>query len=415
MPPRQKFRIPSTLIAAGLVFTSFVFGIAVGAARSTAIGAGSNFASFSISRLTPPDGVDFTNLWTAWSILNDRFVPTTASSSKATDEEKVWGAIQGMTASYGDPYTVFMPPEEAKSFAETVGGSFGGVGMEIGIKDDTLVVVAPLKNSPAEKAGILAGDRIVAINGVSTEGLSVEEAVKKIRGEIGTQVKLLIAHEKEEAKEITITRATIEVPIVQTTARPDGVFVIALYSFSAPSADKFREAIREFIESGSSRLVIDLRGNPGGFLESAVDIASYFLPLAEVVVTEDYAGKQVNEVHRSRGYDVFRARGRDVKVVVLINQGSASASEILAGALHDHGVATLIGEKSFGKGSVQELISLGGGASLKVTVARWLTPNNMSISEHGIVPDIEVKMTLEDLKAKKDPQMDAAATYLLTH
>jgi carboxyl-terminal processing protease len=413
MEIKSRFRIPSAVIAACMVFASFGIGIAVGIAKSTVFGA-SGPMMLNGSPAAVPEGVDLTTFWTVWNLLNDKFVATTASSSKATDDQKLWGAMQGLASSYGDPYTVFMPPVEAKGFAETVAGSFSGVGMEIGIKDKILTVVAPLKGSPAEKAGLVSGDKILAIDGVSTEGLAVDQAVGKIRGESGTKVKLLVQHASDTPKEIEITRAPIEVPVVETTSRPDGVFVIAIYTFSAPSADRFREALREFIQSGSSKLVIDLRGNPGGYLEAAVDIASYFLPLGETIVTEDYAGKQVNEVHHSKGYNVFAASGRNIKTVVLINGGSASASEILAGALHDQGVATLIGEKSFGKGSVQELINLPGGASLKVTVARWLTPHGMSISQQGIVPDQEVKFTEEDFKAKKDPQMDAAAKYLLT-
>lgn len=396
------------------MFASFGVGIAVGVAKSTVFGA-SGPMMLNGSPAAVPSDVDMTNFWTVWNILNDRFVATTASSTKATTEQRLWGAMQGLTSSFGDPYTVFMPPVEAKGFAETVSGSFSGVGMEIGIKDKVLTVVAPIKNSPASKAGIVSGDKVLAIDGVPTDGLAVDEAVTKIRGESGTKVKLLIQHASSTPNEIEIIRAPIEVPVVETTHRPDGVFVISIFTFSAPSADRFREALREFIASGSTRLVIDLRGNPGGYLEAAVDIASYFLPLGETIVVEDYAGKGPNEVHHSKGYNVFAATGKNIKTVVLINGGSASASEILAGALHDQGVATVIGEKSFGKGSVQELINLPGGASLKVTVARWLTPKGVSISQHGVVPDQEVKMTEEDFKARKDVQMDAAAAYLLSH
>ncbi len=414
MEIRRHLRVPSSIIAACLVFSSFAVGIAVGITHSSAQGA-DGFASFVTLRSNPPENVDLNNLWTVWQLLDERFVPTTSSSTRPTDEKKVWGAIEGLAASYGDPYTVFMPPEEAQSFAETVNGAFSGVGMEIGIKDDILTVVAPLKGSPAEKAGIMSGDLILAIDGVSTEGISVDAAVKKIRGPEKSTVVLKMKRAGEEAKDVSIVRATIEVPVVNTVSRPDGVFVISIYSFSALATEKFKSAMRDFIASGSSRLVIDLRGNPGGFLDAAVDIASYFLPLGETIVTEDYTGKQVNDVHRSRGYNVLRAAGRDAKVVVLINGGSASASEILAGALHDRGVATLIGEKSFGKGSVQEVIALDGGATLKITIARWLTPNGTSISQQGIKPDQEVKMTADDVKAGKDPQMDAAVQYLMSH
>jgi carboxyl-terminal processing protease len=231
---------------------------------------------------------------------------------------------------------------------------------------------------------------------------------------VSTVVKLTILRgDSKELKEISITRDVINVPAIKTTLRSDGVFVVSFYSFSGLSSQQFRDAMRKFVQSGYSRMIIDLRGNPGGYLEAAVDTASYFLPVGYSVVSED-SGNANPVVHHSKGYDIF-ARGRDLKLVVLIDGGSASASEILAGALHDHGVATLIGKKSFGKGSVQELVDLGGGASLKVTIAKWLTPKGTSISQQGIVPDIEVDRTIDDVKAGKDPQMDAAVQYLRTH
>lgn len=410
--PNRRFRVSSAVIAAVLVFSSFGAGIAVGVARSSSQAA--NFSTFFVGTGKAPEGVDLTQLWVAWQLLNDRFVSTTASSTRATDQEKIWGAIEGLTRSYGDPYTVFLPPEENKAFTEQVQGSFSGVGMEIGIQDRAITVVAPIPNSPAERAGILTGDKIIAVDGVPTDGMSVDEAVKRIRGPVDSVVRLLVAHDKQEAKELKITRATIEAPTIKVVHRPDGVFVISLYNFSSLASPKFKEAMRQFIESGSTRLVLDLRGNPGGFLESSVDMASYFLPLGDVIVTEDYNGTQKNEEHKSRGYNVIRTRGIDLKMVVLINQGSASASEILAGALKDHGVATLIGMKSFGKGSVQELVDLGGGASLKITIAKWLTPSGHSISQQGLTPDIEVDRTIDDMKANRDPQLDRAVEFLLT-
>lgn len=408
----RRFRVSTAVLAAILVFSSFGAGIAVGVARSASQAA--SFSTFFVGSGKAPEGVDLTQLWLAWELLNSRFVSTTASSTKASDQEKVWGAIEGMTRAYGDPYTVFLPPEENKAFAEQVSGSFSGVGMEIGIQDRIITVVAPLPNSPAERAGIRTGDKVIAIDGTTTEGMSVDQAVKRIRGPVDTEVRLLIARDGEEAQEIKIIRATIEAPTIKVEHRPDGVFVIALYNFSSLASPKFKEAMRQFIESGTTRLVLDLRSNPGGFLESSVDMASYFLPMGENIVTEDYDGKQKNQSHRSLGYNVIKNRGIDLKMVVLINQGSASASEILAGALRDHGVATIIGMKSFGKGSVQELVELGGGASIKITIAKWLTPSGHSISGQGLTPDIEIDRTIDDIKANKDPQMDRAVQFLLT-
>ncbi|MEK7612880.1 MAG: S41 family peptidase [Patescibacteria group bacterium] len=359
-----------------------------------------------------PSDVELKQFWTAWNVLEQNFVDTTPSTTLPTTEEKLYGAIAGLTESFGDPYTVFLPPVEAKQFQEDISGAFEGVGMELGIREKVLTVVAPLKGSPAEAAGILSGDAVLSIDGKSTEGMAVEAAVKLIRGKKGTTVKLGIGRKSESKPlEIPIVRDTIQMPIVNTVERPDGVFEVSIYSFSANSIEMFRQALRTFMQSGSTKLILDLRGNPGGYLQAAVTMASFFLPVGDVVVTEDFKGKADNVVHRSVGYNVFAKY--PIKMVILVDQGSASASEILAGALNEHGIAKLVGTRTFGKGSVQELVDLGDGAQLKVTIARWLTPNGTSISEGGLIPDIKVDRTAEDVKAGKDPQKDAAVKYLL--
>lgn len=352
--------------------------------------------------------VDMAAFWKAYAVLNDKFVAT-ASSTVPTNDEKVLGAIQGLAASYNDPYTVFFPPEESKQFEDQVRGDFGGVGMEIGIKDDGLVVVAPLKNTPAERAGLKAGDPILKIDKKYTDGMTVEDAVSLIRGPKGTPV--VITTKKDGApKEITLVRETITIPVMDTELREDGVFVISLYSFSANSAPLFRDALRKFIESGADKLVLDLRNNPGGFLESAVEMASFFLPVGKPIVIEDTGAKTEQYTIKSKGYNVFTDK---LKMVVLINEGSASASEILAGALRDHGIVKLVGEKSFGKGSVQELVEITPETSLKVTIARWLTPKGISISQDGIEPDIKIEITEADAKKKYDTQLEKAVAVLL--
>lgn len=314
---------------------------------------------------TPDQSVDFTDFWKAWNALNANYVSTHASSTLPSAQERLFGAMEGLAASYGDPYTVFFPPKEAKQFAETISGSFAGVGMEIGIKDDILTVIAPLKGTPAEAAGVRAGDQIIAIDGSSTDGLSTDKAVQKIRGPVGTTVGLTLFR-AGKSLDIKITREVIQVPETEDGLdAASGVYHIALYEFTSNSADLFDQAFARFLASGSKRLVIDLRSNPGGYLGAAVDIASHFLPRGAKVVTEDFGGKQPDEVHTSFGYNDLPA---GTKVVVLIDGGSASASEIFAGALRDNRAATLIGTKSFGKGSVQTLIDLGDG-SLKITVA----------------------------------------------
>lgn len=357
---------------------------------------------------TPAANVDMGDFWKAWNALNANYVVTHASTTLPSVQDRLYGAINGLASSYGDPYTVFFPPNEAKAFAENISGSFAGVGMEIDVKDSVLTVIAPLKGTPAETAGIKAGDQIAAIDGKTTDGLSVEAAVNTIRGPLGTTVDFTIIRNGKPL-DIKVTRATIQVP--ETDDGMDaktGVYHIALYEFTANSADLFDQAFRRFKASGSKKLVVDLRGNPGGYLDAAVDIASHFLSKGSAIVTEDFDGKASNIVHTSIGYDDVPA---DTDIVVLIDGGSASASEILAGALQDSKRATLIGAQSFGKGSVQTLIGIHGG-SLKVTVARWITPAGHWIMGNGVTPDIIVPYTAADAAAKADPQMDRAVQFL---
>ncbi len=397
------------IIVVLLLGVGFVGGLKVGTAGAANVLSSVPLLGDSLNA-TPDQNADFTAFWKAWNVLNDRFVQTHGSTTAPTTKERLWGAISGMTASFGDPYTVYMPPQEAKSFAETISGEFGGVGMEIGIKDKVLTVIAPLKGTPAERAGIMAGDAILTIDGKSTDGLSTDEAVKLIRGKKGTSVIFKIMREGK-ISEIAVVRAIISVPTIENSYdAKTGVYYIAIYEFTATSAGLFDKALAEFRTSGSHKLILDVRGDPGGYLESAVSIASHFMPEGSAVVTEDYKGKQQNVVHRSRGTGGIPA---DTKVVVLMNQGSASASEILAGALQDAKVATLIGTRSFGKGSVQELVEIDGGA-LKVTIARWLTPGGRSISDGGLTPDIKVERTQEEFLADKDPQKARAVEFLTT-
>ena len=316
-----------------------------------------------------------------------------------------------MVGSLNDPYSVFFNPEDSKSFQEEIAGNFTGVGMEVGIKDGTLTVIAPLKNTPAEKAGIRSGDQILKIGDVNTAGMATDEAIKLIRGEKGTTVALTIFRTSyKEPKELKIVRDIINIPTLDAELRPDGVFVIKLYSFSANATGLFSEAIGQFVNSGSDKLILDLRGNPGGYLEAAVDISSWFLPGGKVVVSEDYGDEEKPKVFRSYGRNVFDDR---LKFVILINGGSASASEIVAGAMQDHGKAKLVGEQSFGKGSVQEVVDITKDTILKITVAKWLTPNGNLIHEKGLTPDYKVPLTQKDADNKKDPQMDKAVELLL--
>ncbi|MEK7062428.1 MAG: S41 family peptidase, partial [Patescibacteria group bacterium] len=352
---------------------------------------------------------DFEPFWKTWEALEEKFVPASTTTKKVSDQEKIWGAIEGLASSYGDPYTTFFPPVESKIFSEEISGSFNGVGMEIASQDGILTVVAPLKGTPADRAEVKPGDKIIQIDDKPSAKMPVDEAISLIRGEAGTSVTISFA--REGVKDLlvkTIPREPIAIPTTDTKLLPSGVFVISLYSFSETSADLFRGALREFVESKRDKLILDLRNNPGGYLEAAVSMASWFLPTGKVIVTEDFGGKRESVVHRSHGYDIFN---ENLKFVILVNGGSASASEIMAGALSEYGKATLVGEKTFGKGSVQELVDITKDTSLKVTVAHWLTPLGNSISSGGLKPQIEVKITPEDVKAGKDPQLDRAVEY----
>ncbi len=367
------------------------------------------FSFLSSNETKADDSIDLSEFWHVWNLLDEKFV-TSATSTPVSDIEKVQGAIEGLVRSYGDPYTMYFPPEDAAMFEEDISGNFSGVGMEVGMREEIITVIAPLPDSPAEKAGLMAGDAIVRINEESTEGIGVDEAVRRIRGEKGTEVKFTIFRNgEEEFRDITVVRDTITIPTSKTEVRGD-TFIIALYSFNAIAELEMQKALREYVQSGKKKMILDLRGNPGGYLQSAVSIGSYFLPVGKPIVRESFSGAGEEEVYRSSGRELGTYAPE--KMVVLIDGGSASASEILAGALQEHGVATLVGAQSFGKGSVQELVSLNDGSSLKVTVARWLTPNGISISEGGLTPDVVVERTAEDRTAEKDPQMDAALEFL---
>jgi carboxyl-terminal processing protease len=407
----------SYLIGVVIVAASFGLGMFFGASRSGMLAAAAAYQSAGFDGM--PGNADFAPLWRVWKAIDERYVPgriatTTATSTPtgATDpQERIWGMAQGLAASIGDPYTVFFPPADAEIFEDDISGSFEGVGMEIAIRSNVLTVVSPLKDSPAQKAGMLAGDKILKIDDMPTEGLPVDKAVKRIRGPKGTVVTVTIYREGEkEPRDIKITRDVINIPTLQTETK-NGVFIIELYNFSAVSPELFKNALEEFTKSGLSHLIVDLRGNPGGYLEAAVDMASWFLPSGAMVVTEDYGARGNPVEHRSRGYKVF---ADDFRIVVLIDKGSASASEILAGALRDHDKATLIGSHSFGKGSVQELVPITPETSLKITVARWLLPDGAQIPDSGIKPDIEVARTAEDVEKGKDPQLDRAITFIKT-
>lgn len=399
-PLSNKKLVLVVIISLVLLLAVFGAGVFVGFERRPAIEKVKNVFGKETGR---PAEVDFSLFWDVWSRIQEKYV----DRKEINPQKQVWGAISGMVKALGDPHTVFMPPQDTKQFQEDLKGEFGGIGAELSIRKNVLTVITPLKNSPAEKAGLRSGDKIFKVDDKLTADLTLEESVRLIRGPKGTQVKLTILRDSDETKEITITRDTIVIPTIETKELGDDIFYIHLMNFNESSTNAFRRAVLEFLNSGNKKLALDLRGNAGGFLSAAVDIASWFLPAGEVVAREKFADGSEDD-YRSIGRRVLE----DVPVVVLINQGSASASEILAGALRDNRGVKLIGEKSFGKGSVQELVNLKGGASLKVTIAKWLTPKGITIENAGLEPDIKVEMKKEAVDAGQDPQLDKALEVL---
>ena len=348
---------------------------------------------------------DFNAFWNAWQIVNEKF----PGADKVSTEDKIYGAIKGMLASYKDPYTTFFTPAESKVFESQIAGAFSGVGMELGQKNGVLTVIAPLKDTPADRAGIKSGDKLVKIDNTITTDMTIDKAIDLIRGTEGTSVTLTLIRDGEtEPKVITLKRATITLPTVKTIKYDtEGVFVIQLYSFSAQSPELFKNALTEYLSSGSHKLVLDMRGNPGGYLEAAATIGGWFIPEGKVIVKE--IGKIPTDitVHTSKGPLLFPSTD---KLIILVDGGSASAAEILAGALSEQGIGTLAGEKTFGKGSVQEVVKLTDDTSMKVTVAKWYTPHDVSISDSGLTPKLIVPYTVA--KPGVDPQLDAAVKLL---
>ena len=389
-------------IIAFLIVVFFSFGVLTGASNRPAI---EKITGITGKETAVEITADFSSFWEAWNTINEK----SPNASKITNQERIYGAISGLVSSLNDPYSVFFKPEDAKSFAEVISGNFEGIGMEVGMKDKVLTVIAPLKDTPAYRANIKSGDKILKIDNTVTTDLTIERAIKLIRGPKGTTVTLTIFREGEkQPREIKIVRDVVSIPTLDTELRPDGIFVIKLYNFDSNASRLFRGAMKGFVDAKTDKLLLDLRGNPGGYLDSAVNMASWFLPTGKTVVTEDYGEKKKEDVYRSKGYDIFNDK---LKFVILIDGGSAS--EILAGAMQDHKKATLVGEQSFGKGSVQEVIKLTPDTLLKLTVAKWLTPNGTSISEKGLTPDYKVEVTQKDLDAKIDAQLNKAVELLL--
>lgn len=348
-----------------------------------------------------PGTIDFSLFWDAYSKLQQSFI----DPSKINTQKIIYGAISGMTKSLGDPYTDFFDPEQARRFQQDLSGSFEGIGVEIAIKKSQLTVVAPLKNTPGQMAGLKAGDAILKIDGQNTADMATDEAVNLIRGPRGTDVTLTIFREGwQDSKDFVITRSTINIPGMDWKMQSEDIAYVHIYQFGQTLPADFKEAVLEILQSPAKKIVLDLRDNPGGYLDVAQKVSGWFLKNGQTVTIEDFGGDKEKQEYRSQGNGDLA----DYPVVVLINQGSASASEILAGALRDNRGVKLVGEKSFGKGSVQEVVGLQGGSFLKITIAKWLTPKGASISEVGLDPDVKIEITDEDIQQDIDPQLDKA-------
>ena len=361
------------------------------------------------TNIVPPQGssttlADFSTFWEAWQDINDLYLRNPSVSSTA----KVYGAIAGMVQSLGDPYTEFFSPADNQQFQQDISGNFGGIGAELGVDaKNEITIIAPLKGTPAEAAGLKAQDILVAINGSSTDAMTVDQAVNIIRGPIGTKVRLSIMRTGwNKTQDFTITRANIQVPIVDFEMKGN-IAHITLDEFDQTADQLFYNALVKAMNNNAKGIVLDLRDDPGGYLDTAVDLAGYFLKPGSLVVSE---------VGRSVGTTTYNAVGDgaldNFPMVILVNGGSASASEILAGALHDDRGIKLIGEKTFGKGTVQELEDLADGSSLKITVAHWVLPSGLIIDHQGIEPDYQVPLTASDTANKQDPQLDKAIQVL---
>lgn len=403
-------RLRKTILVIALVLFSFGGGYFV---ASNGYKIGVKNQKVTISRELPADrqNVDFSLFWRTWDTLDATYY----DKSKLDPAAMVYGAIKGLVSAAGDPYTVFLPPSENKVVQEDLQGSFSGVGIQIGFRGARLAVVAPLPDTPAEKAGVKAGDYIVGIKdekkGIdeSTSGITLPEAVEAIRGPEGSTVTLVLLRDGvNDPISLDIVRKSINVPSVITTFVGDNQDIarIQVLKFSADTKDEWDKAAAEILSKNSVKgIILDLRNNPGGYLQEAVDLASDFLKSGTTVVTEEDGNGQKTDFK-------VQTLGRflNMPVVVLVNKGSASASEILAGALRDQKKSLLIGETSFGKGTIQETRTLDGGAGLHVTIAKWLTPSGYWVNEKGLKPDVEVQ---DNPDTTQDEQLVEAINKIL--
>lgn len=401
-------RYATGAVAAALVVVAFIGGVAVGELRSAEPDSKPDVNQvLNVGDEQPKEisqEVDFQQFWDIWEIVRARHV------EQPVDEVNLYyGAVAGMVGALDDPYSVFLDPQFAEMFESELSGTFEGIGAEIGIKQDQLKVIAPLPDTPADRAGLMAGDAILAIDEVDTYNMSTDEAVRRIRGPKGEEVVLTIGRKGAEIQDIPIIRDTIRVESVRWRLEErDGLRIglIEIFHFNEATMPIFEEAIQSLTLENPDGLILDLRNNPGGFLDTAVDVAGEWVQ-QDVVVQERFSDGSTRN-YNSNG----NSRLTDLSTIVLVNGGSASASEIVAGALQHYGKGFILGEPTFGKGSVQDYVEFDDGSALKLTIALWLTPSGLSIEKEGITPDELVELTVEHFNADQDPQMDRAVELL---
>lgn len=394
---KRVIRDKTVRLVGGIVFAGalFMLGVSVGNGTISWSSGGGQNASL-------PDTLNYSSVTKVYRSLIQQY------DGKLTEQQLLDGLKHGLAEATGDPYTTYLTPEEAESFNNDLQGQFSGIGAELGKNEQgSIQIIAPIADTPADKAGLQPKDIIASVNGKTTVGMSVDDAVKAIRGEVGTKVKLQIIREGSQPLTVEITRQTIHLPSVTTEILDGNIGYMHITTFGNETAARVSEAAAQFKQKGVKGVILDVRSNPGGQVDAAVSIASDWLPEGKMIMQEK-RGNTVIQSYRSTG----AATLADVPTVVLINEGSASASEIVAAALRDNKQAYIIGEKSYGKGSVQRIINFGDSSQLKVTVASWFRPNGKNLNHQGITPDKTVELTNEDAKAERDPQLSAAEAYL---
>lgn len=388
-------------VAAGLFVAMFIFALGIGVGNGQV-----HFGARSSENSSLPSQLDYSSVNALYATLRQHY------DGKLTSEQLLNGLKSGLAEATNDPYTEYFTADQAKKFQDELNNSFTGIGAELGLDSDkNLTVVAPIKGFPADKAGLKAKDIIAQINDESTSGMSLDEAVNKIRGKKDTKVTLKVIRDKSQSLSFTITRADIKVPSVETKILPGNIGYMSINTFADDTADLAQQAAKDFKNKHVKGVILDLRDNPGGLVDAAVGVSSLWLSPGKLIMQEKRMNGEVLNTYTANDTNTLK----DVPTVVLVNGGSASASEITAGALHDNGAATIIGEKSYGKGVVQEIEDFSDGSQLKVTVASWYRPNGQNINHKGITPDKIVTISDKDAKAGADTQQNAAVEYLKSH